>query len=244
MDSQATTQSYKRGRSRSRSASRSRSRSLVSYRAPYAGNPYRSIRLNGEYKLSRTTHMQIPINNNGFVLGTSTQEGIGFIFSPQNVLAVSVLLGGTIQANIHNYAEIAALWERVRIDKIDIQISSRMVEKSSGSIGTTACPIIYYAEDNTDVYGNTLNITQQQSNCRTWHASGNMPDLCFTVRPKYQRIVYFTAAASSYEPARGFVVSDTAIPHYGLRMAAPLGALDAQGIDIRFTYHYSCRDVK
>lgn len=240
------TQSQKRGRSttRSRSASRSRSRSLYKFGGGYIGRPYKSIRLNGEYKLSRTTNMYIPINNSGFVLGLSTFAGIGLIFSPQDVLAVGTLAGGTIQSFVPNFAEIASLWERVRIDKIEIQISGRMTDKASGSTGTTAVPVIYYAEDHNDVYSNTLAITQQQAGCQTWHATSNSPDLCFTVRPKYQRIVYFTAATSSYEPSRGFVVADTAIPHYGLRMAVELGQLDAQGIFIRFKYHYSLKDVK
>lgn len=239
--SQAST---KRGRSKSRSSSRSRSRSLYKYGGGYIGRPYKSLRLNGEYKISRTTNMYIPINNNGFVLGLSTSGGIGFIFSPQDVLCVNTLAGGTIQSLVPNYAEIASLWERVRIDKIDINISSRMTDKTSGSTGTTACAIIYYAEDHNDIYGNTLQITQQQAGCRTWHATSNLPDLCLTVKPKFQRIVYYTAVASSYEPSRGFVVADTAIPHYGLRMATELGQLDAQGIFIRFTYHYSVKDVK
>jgi len=244
MNMELTQASSKRGRSTSRSASKSRSRSRSLFKGGYMGRPYKSLRLNGEYKLSRTTNMYIPINNSGFVLGLSTFAGIGLIFSPQDVLAVGTLAGGTIQSFIPNYAEIAALWERVRIDKVDIEISSRMTDKASGSTGTTAVPVIYYAEDNNDIYGNTLAITQQQAGCRTWHATSNLPDLCFTVRPKYQRIVYYTAAVSSFEPSRGFVVADTAIPHYGLRLAVELGQLDAQGIFIRFKYHYSLKDVK
>jgi hypothetical protein len=188
--------------------------------------------------------MYIPISNAGFQLGLSSTEGIGFIFSPQDVTAVNTLAGTSVTSPIHNYAEIASLWERVMIDYVVIEISSRMTDKTSGSTGTTACPIIFYARDNNDIYGNTLNITQQQAGVKTWHATSNLPDCKITVRPSFQRIVYYTAIVSSYEPARGFVVSDTAIPHYGLRMATLLGQLDAQGIFLRFTYHYRCKDVK
>jgi hypothetical protein len=90
--------------------------------------------------------MYIPISNAGFQLGLSSTEGIGFIFSPQDVTAVNTLAGTSVTSPIHNYAEIASLWERVMIDYVVIEISSRMTDKTSGSTGTTACPIIFMLE--------------------------------------------------------------------------------------------------
>lgn len=202
------------------------------------------MKYNGEYKLSRTAQCYIPYTAAGFSIGGLFYGGVGVVFDPTQATVITNALGSTIPAGIPNYTELAALWERVMIDKVECIFSNRLTDSTAGTAGNVSCPVFYFAADETDVSGNTLTITQQQSGCRRWSSNSNGDDFIITVYPKYQRIVYYTAVLSSYEPARGFVVSDTAIPHYGLRIAADFGLAGTSGLWVTFKYYYTCKNVK
>jgi len=204
----------------------------------------RTIKLNGEYKMSRVCHIQLFGGVNGITVGGVDRPGIGMVFNPGSVTVVGATAGPVQQAIIPNYTEMSALWERVRIDKVVIQLSAMRTDAVSGTGGNVSTPVLYMAYDETGVLDNTLAITQQQSQCRSWHGTGNLPDFIYTVYPKYQRIIYYTALLSSYEPARGFVVSDTEIPHYGVRLAMDNNLVGATLLNFRFTYYYTFTDVK
>ena len=206
--------------------------------------PRTRMKYNGEYKLSRTTQCFVPFTGAGFTIGGLNYVGIGVVFDPTQATVVTNALGGTIPAVVPNYTEIAALWERVMIDKVEVSVSNRLTDGVMNTPGNVSSPVMYFATDETDVLGNSLAITQQQSGCKRWSSNSNHSDFNITVYPKYQRIVYYTALLSSYEPARGFVVSDTAIPHYGLRIAADFGFAGNSGIWITFKYFYSCKNIK
>lgn len=245
MSSQATTLSYRGSRSRSRSASQSRARSQsIAARRPMLRRVPRGIRLNGEYKMTRVCHVQLTFNDTGVSVGGVFRPGIGLIFNPASVTFVGATAGPVQQAIIPNYTEMSALWERVRIDKVVMQVTQLRTDAVMGTLGLTSTPIMYSAFDNTGVYDNTLAITQQQSGCKSWHGTGNGPDFIQSVVPEYQRIIYYTALLSSYEPAKGYVVSDTEIPHYGIRLAIDNNFIGTGIFNFRFTYHYSFRDVK
>lgn len=245
MSSQATTLSYRGSRSRSRSASQSRARSQsIAARRPLLARVPRGVRLNGEYKMTRVCHVQLSCGINGINVGGVSRQGIGLIFNPASVTFVGTAAGPIQQAIIPNYAELSALWERVKIEKVVMQVSQMRTDPVTNTPGNVSTPVIYSAFDNTGVFDNTLAITQQQSGCRSWHATSNGPDFIQTVVPEYQRIIYYTALLSSYEPAKGFVVSDTEIPHYGIRMAIDNNFIGEGVLNFRFTYYYCLKDVK
>lgn len=234
-----------RSRTRSRSQSLARSSTIAMRRGRIAVMAVsRSLKYNGTYSLTRTTNCYAPFTSSGFTIGGSPQLAVGIVFDPTQATIVTTSLGGSIPAAVPNYAEIASLWERVSIDKVVVTISNRLTDNSAGFGGNVSCPVFYFATDENDVANNTLAITQQQANCRRWASTSNRDDFEITVYPRYQRIVYYTAGVSSYEPARGFVVSDTAIPHYGLRIASDWIFVGSSGLNFTFKYFYSCKNVK
>jgi len=192
-------------RSRSRSASRSRSRSV---RGRYVTRIPGSLRLNGEYRLSRVTDLRIPFSGTGFTFGATSTAAFGLVFDPSRIVAVTTIGGSVISNTVPNYSEISALWERVMIEKVVIEMQTTSTDPIN-SVNTGTSPIIYYASDETDIYANTLAITQQQAGCKSFRGNSNLPDCVVTCYPKYQRIIYYTSLLSSYEPARGYVVSYT-----------------------------------
>lgn len=245
MFTQVSSASTKRSRSRSASASRSRARSRSSAGPVMTISRGPTLRTNGEYKMTRSGYLQVPYGSSGFVVGGAPFQGIGLIFYPGGIALVTTLLGPIINGPLANYAELAAVWDRIMIDKVVIEMNTDRTDPVAGVVGTGSTPIIYYAADRTDIYANTLDITQQQQGVKSFQSTNNLLNTVTTVYPYYQRLIYYTAALSSYEPARGFVVSNTEIPHYGLRLAMPTGGVVGGGnLSIRFTYHYKCRDVK
>lgn len=234
-----------RSRSRSRSQSLARSGAAAARRGRIANMAVsRSLKYNGTYSLTRTTNCYAPFTSTGFTIGGGPQLAIGIVFDPTQATIVTTSLGGSIPATVPNYAEIASLWERVSIDKVVVTISNRLTDNSAGFGGNASSPVFYFATDENDVANNTLAITQQQANCRRWASTSNRDDFEITVYPKYQRIVYYTAGVSSYEPAKGYVVSDTAIPHYGLRIASDWLFVGSSGLNFTFKYFYTCKNVK
>ena len=234
-----------RSRSRSRSQSAARAGGLIARRGRIAVMAVsRSLKYNGEYKLTRTCNCYAPFTGTGFTIGGGPQLAVGIVFDPTQATIVTTSLGGSIPAVVPNYAEIASLWERVSIDKVEITISNRLTDAITNQPGNVSSPVFYFSTDENDVANNTLAITQQQAGCRRWSSSSNHPDFTITVYPKYQRIIYYTAGISSFEPARGYVVSDTAIPHYGLRIASDWVFVGNAGLNFTFKYFYTCKNVK
>jgi len=200
---------------------------------------------NGNYKMTRMTTMYMPYSNAGFVIGATNTDGFGFVFYPDYVQAVSTTTGGTITSNIHNYSELAAVWDRVYLEKVEITVTNKTNDPSGSVTTNISVPNIFYANDYSDVLNNSLNITLQQQGVKSWHAVSNAPDGKFTCYPHFQKLVYYSALLpASYSPDTGFVVSNGSIPHYGSRVAMDTIGVGSGGLFWMFKYHYKLKDVK
>jgi len=201
-----------------------------------------SNRTNGVYRMTRKVIVDLTYNVNGIdIAGVSTQ-GMGFVFTPSSVVAANTSVQGTY--GVPNYIDISALWDRVKIEKIVMEVFPKNQDPINNS-GNSATPVCYYASDYTDVSNTTLNIIQQQGDCKTWHAnSAGTEPLVYTCYPKFQTLVQYTTTLSSFQPQRGYVVSDTAIPHYGIRWAIDNNLIGSGVLNFVFTFHYACKNVK
>jgi len=189
--------------------------------------------------------MYMPYTNAGFSINQTNTEGFGFVFYPDYVQAVSTTTGGTLTSNVHNFSELAALWDRIKIDKVEITVTNRCNDPSGSTSTNVSVPNIFYANDYSDVLNNSLNITLQQQGLKTWQAVSNKPEGKFTCYPHFQQLVYYSAVLpASYNPSTGFVVSNGSIPHYGARVAMDVIGVGNGGLYWMFNYHYSLKDVK
>lgn len=253
MSSQSSTQSYDGSfYPGSSSAMRRRVKARPSKSARAALRPYKGViavprpmmgRTNGTYKISRKVSFSLTYANGGIDIIGNVSQGIGFVFNP-----TAVVVGNAAASSTYGYpniAEIAALWDRLKIDKVVMEVYARNQDPING-IANASTPVIYYASDYNDVANTSLAIMQQQGDTKTWYAnSTGMNPLVYTCYPKFQRLVQFSTLASSFEPASGYVVSDTAIPHYGIRMAMDTNNYNGSGIlSFVFTCHFSVKNVK
>lgn len=183
--------------------------------------------------------MSVPITGiGGFTIAGQNYSDATFTFSPQYLR----LRGDStheLTALIPQAAELAAVWERVRIDKVELTITSNLTDSAVPATGTTpvtnASPRIVLANDwsgpnSGGSQGNLSNVLQE-TDAQLYHIGGDLKPVQWTIyKPKYNRLVQFTDTESAYEPSVGFVESVSDIQHNGVR----IGLADIASI-------YGCR---
>jgi len=215
--SQLSSVTFASGRKRSRKAARPRRMAVSGGGLPLAirtrGTP------KGYYEITRTVNFYTKILLGKFAddAGTTTGEGLAFSFSPQYVR--SYINGGLVASTaIPNSAELAGLFDELKIVKVELSFGLGIGTVASTSVAYNPMQILYGTDDN-DV-NSTVAQVQQLGDCKMWYGnSGDNSNMKMTVKPKYQRIIYYTALLSGYEPTQGYFRSDYDIEHYGVKMA-------------------------
>jgi len=198
---------------------------------------------NGEYKITRNVNQTISsAQGTGFIISGATTAGFFITCSPTGVTLWANVLN-SINVPFPNISEISALWDTCRIDKLEITMSAGGSDQAS-TVGVVL-PRIYIANDYTDgTLGTTLDQVLQQGGCRFINLSNDQGMAYHTVYPKHQRIIYYTAATSAYEPATGFIGTSIDVPHYGVRIACDASKMSSTGLQMNFKLFLTCRNVK
>jgi len=221
-----------------RNRSLKRSRSLTAGRLARSGVP-RSLRYNGDVKLTRTVYGRITTSTTGFDIGVTSFQAINIVY---DISGVTLYGNSTTSSNfvMPNAAEFSALYDLVRIDKVELDWSTNLQATSSG---TNLAPKFMVCNDYNDGVGTaSLSNIQEHTDCTTKFAVDGRSNK-WSVKPKYQRIVYYTSLTSSYEATHGFVNADTAIPHYGTKLAV-LTPAQGSTVDFSFKYYLTLKNVK
>jgi len=195
----------------------------------------------GSYEFNRTVTGVLNFTNAGLQIGAARYAAGTWTVSPQNLKLVSGVAGNTNTYPIINAAEFAALFDKIKVDKVEFTFTSN----SPGQLATSPASIanlLLFAEDDNDTTTSPDQI--RQMNCKTWQPGYNANSFKMTIRPKYQRIVYYTALVSSYEPASGYVVSDTDIPHYGLKMGVDTLSDSSMLVNFTAKVFFKCKEIK
>jgi len=180
------------------------------------------------------------VSGNGFTIGTNF-AAFAITYSPTGVTIWGNALN-TLTFLLPNSTEFSALYDTIRIDKVELTFSNILQDASASASGRQ--PRFIICNDYNDALATGISQIFQQDGITTFVGQQNQP-FRWTVRPKYQRLLYYTAATSSYEPARGFVNSDTDIPHYGTK----IGIRDVVNITggrvlMMFKFYMTCKNVK
>lgn len=205
-----------RGRSRSRSRSASVKR-IRRYSVPRGISRYL-----GNCKLTRTCNYIVSANAAaGFSIGATTYS--------EAILTVSPL-GFTMWGSNVNYTpisfpnntEFSALWEKVKIEKVEWTITSNTTDNAAtGTLPSNSSIKIYLGNDfdgPTSGATSGTDLVMQCTDCKMYSIGGDLPPVVWTLKPKFKRLVQYTSLTSSSESATGYVASDTDIPHYGTRI--------------------------
>lgn len=204
----------------------------------------------GYYEITRTVNFYVKIILGQFAddTGTTLTEGIGLSFSSQAV-RVYQNNGATKVTPVPNYAELAALFDEVKLSKVELGFGLGLGTVASTSVAYNPLQIVYGSDEND--MASSLAICQQLGDSKTWYGSSsdnsNMRMVC---RPKYQRIIYYTSLLSGYEPTQGYVRSDYDIEHYGVKMAvvippgAPASVAASGNMAVSCKFTMRCKSLK
>lgn len=168
----------------------------------------------GAYEVNRTVSGYLDTIASTFSIGAGNTEAMCFTVSPQNIYAIAGTGLNSYAQTVPNASELAALFDKVKIHKVEWTFSC--LNPGTLNSGTGNLPQILFASDDNDATCSTAQV--QQMDTRVWQP-GYGRDFKITTYPKYQRLIYYTSLVSSYEPATGYVVSQTDIQHYGLKLA-------------------------
>lgn len=213
-------------------------------RVPPSLRRYLSLRgtPDGTYEINRHVAFSFDVLGTGIPIGAGNYEAATFTISPGAINLVSGIAGNTSTFNIPNSAELAALWDKVKIDKVLFTFTCVTQGPVPGNYATGQ-PLLYFAEDDNDTNASLAQI--QQMECSVWQPTANTSTYKIQIKPKYQRLVFYTAVVSSYEPTRGYVVSGTEIPHYGLKVGAYLnGGAAGMRINVDAQVFYKLKELK
>lgn len=196
----------------------------------------------GVYEIVRSVSGKFDIAATGITIGLANYEAGTFTFSPTNLRLVSGVSGNTASWSVPNSAELAGLWDKVMIDKVEMEFFCPWPNQNAAGNGAYL-PLMLFASDDNDTAASLTSV--QQMDCEAWQPGSNVSKFKITVRPRYQGLVYYTSLLSSYEPKRGYVVSDTDIPHYGLKMAVnAISGLQAVNIQFNCKYYFKYKELK
>lgn len=205
----------------------------------------RTLRYNGENKISRTVTATLPFNALGISIGAAFYQAVNIVFDPTSVTFYGTAVNFTSFA-IPNVAELSALYEQLRIDKVEISWSSNNIGTATGGAAQLSPKFLLCNDTNDGIGPATLSEIQQQPNKEYYAVDGRTHK--WSVRPQYQRLVYQTGLVSNYEPSRGFVNSNSTIPHYGTKFAitnlTSLVGGASGNIDLNVKFFLSLKNVK
>jgi len=203
------------------------------------------IKPNGDIIITRCVTPSITYGGDGkFQLNAFTSSGFTMLFSSQYV-TLTTSSTNSIQYPVPNASEIAALYDQLKIIKVEILFTT--ATDNSVTSATSSGPRFMVANDYNDSGTTTTASVAQLGGVGQFTAQGPQ-GFRWTCKPKYQQLVYYNATTSSYAPRSGYVNSDTDIPHYGVKVANAYdyaAQLVLQGfLFMQCKIFYGLRDVK
>jgi len=169
----------------------------------------------GDCQFTRSCNVQLNVTAGlGWNFGANNYSAIACVFDPTAVTIFGSALN-FLNNGLPNASEISAFWDSVMIHKVEITVDHVNDPNSVSGVNTSMPRLAICNDYNDGSTGTTLLSVQQHSDCKFFTGRTTK----WTVYPKHQRLIYYNAITSSYEPARGYVNADTAIPHYGTHIA-------------------------
>jgi len=202
---------------------------------------------NGSYSFSRMAHLSIATTSgNGFTIGAGNYAGVFFVFTPLSITAHGNG-ADVVYVDIPGSTEITALWERIRIDKVEFNILAQGEDTNYTSGSANIAPRIFIANDYNDdsIASTTLLQTQQQAGCKYRNTGSQIGQpLRHVCYPKYQRVIQYLTGTNAFEPTRGFVNTGLPIPHYGVRVAVENAKTGTGNLVFAMKVYFTCTNVK
>lgn len=222
--------------------------SVVKYQ-PAAAGLQRYLKLRGTpkgvYEINRTANISIPITVDGFYNGVAASSDLCFTWTPQYMYVYNGVGTTLFTAAVPNAAEISALWDDIKIDKVELTLMGAFTQSTTGN--TTAPRQIIYGTDDNDKTVNAA-IVQQLGDCTVWNPSmASTSQRVIVIKPKFNSLIYYTSTLSGYKADRGYIRSDYDIEHYALKLHMPANLSGPQptgNMNVACKFFFKCKNLK
>lgn len=199
-----------------------------------------------------------PGSNDAIIVNAQAAAGLSssgfydmeFTFSLQKV---QMYIAGTsfVSWTMPNYADFTALYDKYRIDWVDVTMTFNGNTHTGGS--TQSLPRIFFVEDGDDANSINMASIQQYDNLKIFQfGTGEGVMKTIRIHPKPQEMVYYTSTLTGYQQGSNKKFIDTTypdVPQYGAKIVVdPIvysaTSLVLGSIAFSFKYHITCDSTK
>jgi len=154
-------------------------------------------------------------------------------------------------------SEFAALYDRYRIDRIvtsfqlvnNPSANAYVNDKDTGN-SANFYPKMWYVADHDDANTEAISVLKERSGVKCRILQPNMT-ISVVTRPAIAAMMYKTATTTGYGPKWGqwIDMTNTDVPHYGLKVAFDTNALDPADtrpfrVRVENKFFFTCKDVR
>lgn len=224
---------------------------------PKNPNPvYRFIRTVSTGQSGATIYMGTNASNSiVFKCAGATSQTMQMSFS---LSTFTIYLGGVSVLNVvvPSYTEFAALFDKYRIDKVDVYYTSSWDSNNgSGGVQLFYGPAVAYTVDTDDAGASTASDIMQYSTCKyTQFSNQRSRNFLCSFRPQANLPAYVgtsaTAGSASAPKDMWLDLGTPAIDHYGVKFAidqlvtTTQANVDWTQIQFQCVYHLAMKDVR
>lgn len=201
---------------------------------------------NGVHQFKRVVSATFNVNNLGIQIpgGGSYQTDFAIRFGLQNCVFVGT---GTTTVGVPGIAELTALFDQIRLDKVVVRIIS---QNDSSPILAGAQNFAVGVSTAIDYNSDQPITSTQLREYSSWKFNviepGGVAEHKRTLKPMYQRAITYTGGAglNGVEAARGYIGSISGdISHYGL-LGNIAGGNQISSVLIFVEHYFSCKNQK
>lgn len=202
---------------------------------------YRSI-VKAPATVTKCCHIRIASHVDGysFDIGLSRAQTFAIWFTQQDVF-IWLNASNYSQVSVPGYSDLAALYDEVMIDRIDITMFTGNDPTTSAN-GTAQ--IILARDYNDKVAPAAVGDVQQYSDMQAFNMANNFINK-FSLNPKFLTYSLDSAGTSTASVARrGYIRSNLSTDHYGVKGAFINNSPNQQTHTYQFKFMYKCRVCK
>lgn len=202
---------------------------------------------NGVHEFKRTVWTELNISNGGLQIpsgGTFQPE-----FAMRFGLSTLTMVGaGTSTSTVPGYAELSALFDQIKLDKVRVKFMFRnSAESGVQNVTTNSSVQIGTAIDYNSDQPISSAAIREYSNFKYANLSADAREHTVSFSPKFAQQITYTGGVgnNSTRAMTGYVQSNIDVTHYGLLGYASGPTPASPGVLwIAVDYYFSCKNVK
>lgn len=200
---------------------------------------------NGVHEFTRNVWFNVATNGTGMdpAAGGVYQAEFGMRFNLGSVTLTAANV--STQGLGFNFAELAALFDEIKLDKVEVTFRARQDSGAPSGAVTNWATQLATAIDYNDDSPISVSQLREYSTFKDNIMEPGGKEHKRIIRPKFVRLVSYTGGAGTngYETAQGYLTPIDSIAHYGLK-GYVVGPNGGSSLFISVKYFYKCKNTR